>query len=123
MPWQQTAVASGWDITIVLVRAHLLLLLLQYPGKHRTNICLGVPGTPTKPPTTTTPAGCAGAPTPTQPGAICACKTWHKVAKGDDCVTMEKQYGISAANFNKWNPQVGTTCSTLWLGYYVCVGA
>ncbi|GIJ81614.1 hypothetical protein Asppvi_000113 [Aspergillus pseudoviridinutans] len=85
--------------------------------------CVGVPGTPTKPPTTTTAAGCANAPTPTQPGAICACNKWHKVANGDDCVTIEKQYGISAANFNKWNPQVGTSCSTLWLGYNVCVGA
>ncbi|KAB8068091.1 hypothetical protein BDV29DRAFT_162703 [Aspergillus leporis] len=85
--------------------------------------CVGVPGTPTNPPTTTTTAGCANAPMPTQPGAICACNNWHKVAKGDDCVSIEKQYGISAANFNTWNPQVGTSCSTLWLGYYVCVGA
>ncbi|RHZ63585.1 LysM peptidoglycan-binding domain-containing protein [Aspergillus thermomutatus] len=84
--------------------------------------CIGVPGTPTQPPTTTTPAGCTSAPTPTQPGAVCACKKWHKVVSGNTCDSIQKQYGITAADFNQWNPQVGTSCSTLWLGYYVCVG-
>lgn len=23
----------------------------------------------------------------------------------------------------KWNPDVGTNCASLWLGYYVCVAA
>ncbi|GAB1211881.1 hypothetical protein ATERTT37_001005 [Aspergillus terreus] len=85
--------------------------------------CIGVPGTPTKTTTTTTTAGCTSAPTPTQPGAVCACKKWHKVVSGNTCDTIQKQYGITAANFNKWNPQVGTNCASLWLGYYVCVGA
>ncbi|OMP85195.1 hypothetical protein BK809_0003863 [Diplodia seriata] len=89
----------------------------------------GVPGTPTakptttaKPPATTTAAGCADAPSPTQPGAVCPCRTWHEVGSGNSCQSIEKEYGISAANFNAWNPQVGSDCSTLWLGYYVCVG-
>ncbi|KAF3389261.1 LysM domain-containing protein [Penicillium rolfsii] len=88
--------------------------------------CIGVPGTATKPTTTTTTtttAGCTSAPTPTQPGAVCACKQWHKVVSGNTCDTIQKQYGITAANFNMWNPQVGTNCASLWLGYYVCVGA
>ncbi|KAL4787166.1 hypothetical protein BJX76DRAFT_29083 [Aspergillus varians] len=90
--------------------------------------CIGVPGTATKTSTsttmtTTTTAGCASAPTPTQPGAVCACKSWHKVVSGNTCDAIQKQYGITAANFNKWNPQVGTDCKSLWLGYYVCVGA
>lgn len=91
--------------------------------KTRANLPPGVPGTPTKTTTTTTTAGCTSAPTPTQPGAVCACKKWHKVVSGNTCDTIQKQYGITAANFNKWNPQVGTNCASLWLGYYVCVGA
>ncbi|GIK02896.1 hypothetical protein Aspvir_006959 [Aspergillus viridinutans] len=84
--------------------------------------CIGVPGTPTQPITPTTTAGCTSAPTPTRPGAICACNKWHMVVGGNTCDSIQRQYGISAANFNQWNPQVGTSCSTLWLGYYVCVG-
>ncbi|KAI1754110.1 hypothetical protein F4782DRAFT_529039 [Xylaria castorea] len=86
------------------------------------NYCIGVAGTPTSPPTTT-PTGCTSAPTSTQPGAVCACKRWHKVVSGNTCDTIEKQYSITAAQFLKWNPQVGSDCSTLWLGYNVCVSA
>lgn len=90
----------------------------------------GIPGTPTKPPATTTkpppkPTGCTspGLPTPTQPGALCQCKKWHKVASGNDCDKIVKKYNIKADNSHKWNPQVGRDCQTLWAGYYVCVGA
>ncbi|KAH6608260.1 LysM domain-containing protein [Trichoderma cornu-damae] len=86
------------------------------------NYCIGVTGTPTQPPQPSTTA-CAGAPTPTQPGAVCPCKKWHMVVSGNTCDSIEKQYGITAAQFNKWNPQVGATCTTLWLGYNVCVSA
>ncbi|KAL5349119.1 hypothetical protein ACLOAV_005407 [Pseudogymnoascus australis] len=84
--------------------------------------CIGTPGTPTEP-TVPTPTGCANAPNPTQPGAICACKRWHKVASDNNCETIQKQYSITAAQFQKWNPEVGSTCATLWLGYNVCVSA
>lgn len=63
------------------------------------------------------------APTPTQPTAVCGCKKWHKVGDGDNCATIIQKYGISSANFYRWNPNVGAECKTLWLGYYVCVGA
>ncbi|KAI1202455.1 hypothetical protein F5X97DRAFT_319141 [Nemania serpens] len=86
------------------------------------NYCIGVAGTPTSAPTPT-PTGCAGAPEPTQPGAVCPCKRWHKVQSGNTCDTIQKQYAITAAQFNKWNPQVGANCATLWLGYNVCVSA
>ncbi|KAF2012853.1 carbohydrate-binding module family 50 protein [Aaosphaeria arxii CBS 175.79] len=92
--------------------------------------CVGIPGTPTtKPPTT--PSSTArpptttcnpSAPTPTQPGALCGCKKWHKVVQGNTCATIIQQYGIPAANFYAWNPEVGEGCKTLWRDYYVCVG-
>lgn len=77
--------------------------------------------TPTKPPTTTTPA-CPGAPSPTQPGALCGCRRWHLVQSGDSCWAIQNQYQITAQQFQSWNPQVGADCATLWLGYNVCVG-
>lgn len=62
------------------------------------------------------------APTPTQPTPTCGCKRWHQVGSGNTCDSIQRQYGISQANFNKWNPGVGSDCRTLWLGYFVCVG-
>ncbi|KAF2466140.1 uncharacterized protein BDR25DRAFT_377868 [Lindgomyces ingoldianus] len=89
--------------------------------------CVAVPGTPTVKPSSTslkpTPTCNPTAPTPTQPGAVCGCKKWHKVADGNTCDEIIKQYGITKANFNRWNPNVGSDCKTLWLGYYVCVSA
>lgn len=62
------------------------------------------------------------APTPTQPGANCGCKRWHMVSSGNSCDSISRQYGISAGDFQRSNPNVGSTCTTLWLGYNVCVG-
>ncbi|RYO86656.1 hypothetical protein DL764_008976 [Monosporascus ibericus] len=84
--------------------------------------CIGVPGTPTSPTAKPTATCNPTAPTPTQPVAICGCKKWHKVSSGDYCDAIIKKYGITKANFNKWNPNVGNDCSSLWLGYHVCVG-
>lgn len=61
-------------------------------------------------------------PTPTQPGSLCRCKKWHKVASGQTCATIQSQYAITAANFLLWNPQVGSDCKNLFLNYNVCVG-
>ncbi|KAL2211282.1 hypothetical protein CC79DRAFT_1246687, partial [Sarocladium strictum] len=69
--------------------------------------CIGIEGTPTEPPP---PTGCQGAPNPTQPGAICACNRWHTVASGDDCWSLQQRYSITAAQFSRWNPEVGATC-------------
>lgn len=56
------------------------------------------------------------------PGTINTCKTWHLAASGDGCWSIEQEYGITTAQFNAWNPKVGSDCANLWLGYYVCVG-
>ncbi|KAJ5404288.1 hypothetical protein N7509_004159 [Penicillium cosmopolitanum] len=56
------------------------------------------------------------------PGTINTCKTWHLAIDGDGCWSIEQKYGITTTQFNKWNPQVGSDCANLWLGYYVCVG-
>ncbi|KAB8238387.1 uncharacterized protein BDW43DRAFT_296660 [Aspergillus alliaceus] len=45
------------------------------------------------------------------PNAISTCAKWHLVA-----------YAITSTQFGSWNPYVGSSCATLWQGYYVCVG-
>ncbi|KAJ2983551.1 hypothetical protein NUW58_g6230 [Xylaria curta] len=85
-------------------------------------VCVGVDD----PTTITVVPSCIASiipPSPTQPGTVCTCKRWHKVVANQYCADIETLYGISAAQFNAWNPQVGASCATLWLGYYVCVGA
>ncbi|OKP00965.1 hypothetical protein PENSUB_7546 [Penicillium subrubescens] len=57
-----------------------------------------------------------------QPGTISTCKKYHLVANGDSCWSIEQSAGITAANFNTWNPDVGLSCASLWVGYYVCIG-
>lgn len=37
-------------------------------------------------------------------------------------ITTTTASGPSPTQFGAWNPYVGTSCASLWLGYYVCVG-
>jgi LysM repeat protein len=87
------------------------------------NVCVSIIGvSPTFVSTTPTSTCATAAPTPTQPGAVCRCKTWHQVRENQFCGDIEALYRITAAQFNAWNPQVGADCRLLFLGYYVCVG-
>ena len=43
------------------------------------------------------------------------------VKSGDSCQKVLDQNGISLKEFVTWNPDVGTTCTGLWLDTYVCV--
>ncbi|PTB35488.1 carbohydrate-binding module family 50 protein [Trichoderma asperellum CBS 433.97] len=62
-----------------------------------------------------------------QPGDSCPpiendCNKFYLVKSGDSCATIATSQGTTAANIEKWNPGVGSTCTTLWLGDYICVG-
>jgi hypothetical protein len=50
-----------------------------------------------------------------------SCDAFHLVVSGDQCSSIATEYGISLAEFYRWNPAVGTSCESLDLGYYVCV--
>ncbi|KAJ5175304.1 uncharacterized protein N7482_001181 [Penicillium canariense] len=67
--------------------------------------------------TATTASGTA------EPSTDPSCTQYHEVVSGDSCVTIEEEYDITAAEFLAWNPTVGATCESLWLGYLVCVDA
>ncbi|KAL4860468.1 hypothetical protein BDV12DRAFT_209352 [Aspergillus spectabilis] len=77
--------------------------------------------TPTTTTTSTTSETSATPPAESQPGATTDCSLWHVVKSGDGCQTIAGGYGISLEDFYTWNPGVGSDCSTLWLGYAVCV--
>ncbi|EAW14094.1 putative LysM domain protein [Aspergillus clavatus NRRL 1] len=57
------------------------------------------------------------------PGTISTCTKYYQVASGDSCWSIEQANSITATQFNTWNPDVGSECAHLWLGYFVCVGA
>lgn len=84
-------------------------------------VCVRVSSSTTKTTTTTTTSALT-TPTPTQAGMIDGCTEFHLVEDGDQCGTIAGSYGITTSDFYTWNPRVGDTCSSLWLGYYVCVG-
>ncbi|KAL5317171.1 hypothetical protein ACEPPN_014266 [Leptodophora sp. 'Broadleaf-Isolate-01'] len=87
------------------------------------NYCVAVPGTSTtKPTTTTAPAPTSAVPSPVQDGITAQCKVYYKAVSGDDCSKIIAKYGtFTFAEFLKWNPAVGSTCSGLWLGYNYCI--
>ncbi|KXG49682.1 Peptidoglycan-binding Lysin subgroup [Penicillium griseofulvum] len=92
---------------------------------RKTEACVGVPGFTPSPTTSTTKPTATGpgsVPSPVQSGIASNCNKYYKVQSGDTCNSVEKDKGISAADFNKWNPDVGSDCANLQLDFYVCVG-
>ncbi|PIA99826.1 hypothetical protein CB0940_02390 [Cercospora beticola] len=89
-------------------------------------VCVGVAGTPTSRPSSTSaaaPTTTPNGPQPQQPGIINTCQQYYFVQQGDFCQAIVDQYGtFSLSQFYSWNPAVGNTCGGLQAGYYVCVG-
>ncbi|GKZ34453.1 hypothetical protein AbraIFM66950_004728 [Aspergillus brasiliensis] len=89
-------------------------------------VCVAAPDQVTTTPTTaassTTQTASSTTPSPLIPSTDANCAKYHYVVADEDCESIESDYGITAAQFNAWNPYVGTSCAGLWLHYYVCVG-
>ncbi|CAG7555730.1 unnamed protein product [Fusarium equiseti] len=82
------------------------------------HVCVGVIGqTPTQPPKQDP------TPTPFIPGMIKNCKKFHLVTATTTCDSIQKYYKITMAQIAKWNPTVGSKCTSLWKDYWVCVSA
>ncbi|KFY72525.1 hypothetical protein V499_07338 [Pseudogymnoascus sp. VKM F-103] len=75
------------------------------------NICTGVIGSTPNP-----------TPQPIQTGMVTNCKKFHLVKTGESCDTITRLYSITVANFIKWNPAAGASCTGLWANTYACVG-
>ncbi|KAF7717569.1 LysM domain-containing protein [Penicillium ucsense] len=61
-------------------------------------------------------------PNPVQKGIASQCDHYEMVKAGDTCYSISTAEGVSLSDFYTWNPSVGTDCSNLWQGYYVCIG-
>ncbi|KAK5628838.1 hypothetical protein RRF57_004553 [Xylaria bambusicola] len=72
--------------------------------------------------TTTKPGNGISTPTPVQTGIASNCNKFYEVQPGDICDTIVAKYSIPLNNFYAWNLAVGSSCTTLIPGDYVCVG-
>lgn len=50
------------------------------------------------------------------------CNRFHLVVSGDGCYDIAATYGVDLDDFYAWNPAVDSSCTGLWLDYFVCVG-
>lgn len=94
-----------------------------------TYVCVGLIGgstgsspTTTLKPTKTDTGNGISTPTPFQPGMIASCKKFRQVVSGDECGKIASGANVALTDFYKWNPGVGNSCASLWLGYFVCIG-
>ncbi|KAH6995529.1 hypothetical protein BKA56DRAFT_627344 [Ilyonectria sp. MPI-CAGE-AT-0026] len=81
-------------------------------------VCVGVVGFTTP----TTPDNGISTPSPIQVGMIKDCNKFHLVKSTTTCVSIQDHYKISFADFYKWNPAIGSKCTSLWADTNVCVG-
>jgi len=101
-------------------------MVVTWPGK----VTLFPPTPITVAPGETTTSACqtggGGAvttPTPIAANMAPGCTKFYQAQDGDGCWAVEQKYGLTAAQFEAMNPDVGTGCTGgLWLGYYYCVG-
>ncbi|GJC97762.1 lysM domain-containing protein [Colletotrichum higginsianum] len=71
--------------------------------------------------TPTTPGNGIQTPTPIQSGITISCKSFHFVTSGQTYQVITTRYGITQADFFKWNPAVKADCTGMWANAYVCV--
>jgi hypothetical protein len=71
-------------------------------------------------PTLVNPGNGVQTPSPIQDGMTNSCKTFHFI-NGNTCQNILDRYGISLANFVRWNPAVGINCQSMWEQTHVCV--
>ncbi|KAF2281535.1 uncharacterized protein EI97DRAFT_447481 [Westerdykella ornata] len=85
-------------------------------------VCVHVPGAATTTKQTPQPTNTPSGPTPQMPNIVANCNRFYKVKSGDSCWSIYTNAGITLNQFLSWNKAVDSSCSNLWLDYYVCVG-
>ncbi|KAH7016728.1 hypothetical protein EDB80DRAFT_827002 [Ilyonectria destructans] len=83
-------------------------------------VCVSIIGF--TPPTPTEPGNGISTPSPIQTGMTKNCNKFHLVKSTTTCVSIQDYYKISFADFYKWNPAIGSKCTSLWADTNVCVG-
>ncbi|KAJ5660691.1 carbohydrate-binding module family 50 protein [Penicillium longicatenatum] len=72
--------------------------------------------------TTTTTGVSLSTPTPYQSGMVSGCERFYLVESGNDCYDIALEANIAVTDLYTWNPALGTDCSGLEAGEYVCLG-
>jgi LysM repeat protein len=90
-------------------------------------VCIDIigytPSTTTTSTSTTTSSGNGiTTPTPYETGMVSDCDSFYLVTSGDTCTSIADSAGITVADIEAWNADVGTDCTDIWLDYYICVG-
>ncbi|WPG98094.1 Hypothetical protein R9X50_00088000 [Acrodontium crateriforme] len=84
-------------------------------------VCVSTIGYAT--PTKTASAGNGiSTPTPYEPGMVSNCNKFYFVRSGDTCAAVASSQHVATSQIEQWNPHVGSSCTDLWLGVYICVG-
>ncbi|KAL4742975.1 hypothetical protein BDV11DRAFT_166643 [Aspergillus similis] len=86
------------------------------------DVCVGVASSTTGTTTSTTTATIT-TPSPLMPSTVADCTEFYYVIPGDSCASIQEAYGLTAAEFNEFNPGMGSDCTNLWLDTYICVAA
>ncbi|EPS96900.1 hypothetical protein FOMPIDRAFT_1018598 [Fomitopsis schrenkii] len=60
-------------------------------------------------------------PSNADPKSIPDCAEWYTVVSGDNCASIEDEFGLTSSQFLQMNPGVGSDCTTLQLGLSYCV--
>lgn len=81
--------------------------------------------TPTAEPSTSSASAAGGVatPSPIQSGMVGGCTRFYQVKPNDNCIDVAAAAGVRLADFYAWNPAVGTSCTNLDIGDYVCTHA
>ncbi|KAJ5810755.1 uncharacterized protein N7503_002973 [Penicillium pulvis] len=85
-------------------------------------ICVDIIGNTATATTTTSAGNGITSPTPFEPGMVSDCNKFYFVVSDDTCSGIATSQGITVADIELWNPQVGTACTDIWLSDYICVG-
>ncbi|SPO07756.1 uncharacterized protein DNG_10451 [Cephalotrichum gorgonifer] len=80
-------------------------------------ICIGIIGSSPTEPEKPNPT-----PQPIQEGMVENCNSWHLVMVGDTCTTIATAAKVTIADLIKWNTGIGSACTGMWAGYYLCTG-
>lgn len=60
---------------------------------------------------------------PSQTGTASNCNKYYTVVSGNSYNHIKTIYRISFSLLYKWNPEIGSNCQTLRIGYSVCMAA
>ncbi|PMB68854.1 LysM domain-containing protein [Beauveria bassiana] len=50
------------------------------------------------------------------------CNKFHYIGKGNTCGQITSYHRITQEQFARWNPKIGSNCTSLWPDHYACVG-